>query len=117
MTSYSDLYSDTANPQIKAMRDTLARYAPNVPPSISATAGWTAAQLFQLAMQKATAPTPKALLAALNTIKGNDLGGLTSPLTFSPGANAPRKVCFWVGQVHNQAVRAAPGLPTGRSCA
>jgi branched-chain amino acid transport system substrate-binding protein len=117
VASYSDLYTDTANPQISAFRATLARYAPNAPPSISGAAGWTAAQLFQLGLQHASAATPQALLQSLYTIKNNDLGGITAPLTFTANQNATRTVCYWIGQVHNQAIINPPGLPPGRSCA
>jgi branched-chain amino acid transport system substrate-binding protein len=112
----TDLYTNAANPQIAAMRATLAKFAPGVPPSISATVGWTAAQLFQVALQKATSPTPAALLQALGTIKGNDLGGLTAPLSFTSGQPAAKVQCFWLGQVHDGGLRTPPGQPSGRIC-
>ena len=31
-------------------------------------------------------------------IKGNDLGGITYPLTFTAGKPPPRVSCLWIGQ-------------------
>jgi ABC-type branched-subunit amino acid transport system substrate-binding protein len=116
VASYSALYTDLGNPQIKAMTDALAKYAPGVPPSISATAGWASAQVFQYALERATAATPDGILAALGTMKKNDLNGLTAPLTFVAGQNPPRTSCYWIGQVQNKSLGRPDGVPAGRIC-
>jgi branched-chain amino acid transport system substrate-binding protein len=115
VASYSDLYNDTANPQIKALVSTLAQYAPGIPPSIDATAGWASAQLFEYALEHASAATPAGIIAALDKVKNNDLDGLTVPLTFTAGANPPRTTCYWVGQVSKGTVIAPAGF-AGRTC-
>jgi hypothetical protein len=116
VASYTALYTDLINPQIKGMTDALAKFAPGVPPSISATAGWASAQLFQYALERATTASPAGLLAALGTMKKNDLNGLTAPLTFVNGQNPPRTSCYWIGQVQNRALGRPDGVPAGRIC-
>jgi branched-chain amino acid transport system substrate-binding protein len=117
VASYVDLYNDTSNAQVVAMRSALARYAPGLPPSIGTTVGWTAAQLFEWAVEHAASPTSAGLLKALGSLRHNDLGGLTQPLTFTAGHNAPRVTCFWLGQIHNGDLRTPPGKRSGRICA
>jgi hypothetical protein len=116
LASYVDLYNDTSNTQIRAMRSALVRYAPGLPPSIGTTVGWAAAQLFGWAVDHARSPTPSGLLHALDSIRLDDLGGLTGPLTFHTGQDASRTTCFWLGQIHRGGVRAPPGLQQGRIC-
>ncbi|HWB65635.1 MAG TPA: ABC transporter substrate-binding protein [Mycobacteriales bacterium] len=117
VASYVDLYNDTANPQIRSMRAALAKYAPGLAPSIGTTVGWAAAQLFQWALEHAATPTSAGLLKALVSVRHNDLGGITQPLTFTAGHDAPRVTCFWLGQIHNGDLRTPPGKPAGRICA
>jgi branched-chain amino acid transport system substrate-binding protein len=116
VASYSALYSDLTNPQVGAMKAALAKYAPGVPASISATGGWAAALLFQYAVEHADAADSAGFLRALGTMKKNDLGGLTAPLTFEYGKNAARTACYWIGQVKSQALTQPTGVPAGRIC-
>jgi hypothetical protein len=75
----------------------LRKYAPSTAPSISALGGWTAGKLFGVGLSGATEPTRQGLLASMYKIKGNDLGGLTYPLTFTAGQPPPRVACNWIG--------------------
>ncbi|MDQ1502347.1 MAG: branched-chain amino acid transport system substrate-binding protein, partial [Actinomycetota bacterium] len=91
----------TSNPAVAEFRSTLQRYAPSAYVGASAGVGWVAAKLFELAAKGLTAssPTSENLLDGLWSIKGNDLGGLTLPLTFTKGQNAPFVVCYWAVQL------------------
>ena len=58
--------------------------------------GWGAAKLFELAAGRSPDPTTSAgLLEGLWTVNGEDLGGLTQPLTFTRDRPAPRTVCWF----------------------
>jgi branched-chain amino acid transport system substrate-binding protein len=88
------------NAAVTEFQATLKRFAPSVQPSVPAITGWVAAKLFELAIQNvAEPPTNSGVLNGLWAIKGNDLGGLTGPLTFAKGQNAPRTLCYWVMEV------------------
>jgi branched-chain amino acid transport system substrate-binding protein len=115
VASYTSLYTEDTNAQIAAMKAALAKFAPGVPPSISATAGWASAQLFQYALERADSPDPAGLLKALGTVKNNDLNGLTAPLSFQLGKAPPRTACYWIGQVKANALAEPSGI-AGRTC-
>ena len=59
--------------------------------------GWTAGKAFELAAQKVsdTKPTSAEILEGLRSFRNETLGGLTHPLTFTEGQNAPRMACWW----------------------
>jgi branched-chain amino acid transport system substrate-binding protein len=88
------------DPAIAEYQAVLARYGPGVGLNGASVSGWTSAKLFELAAASlGDTPTSAALLDALGTIKGNDLGGLTGPLTFTKGQNPPRLACWFLVQV------------------
>ncbi|MGH2556463.1 MAG: hypothetical protein ACRDHO_12195 [Actinomycetota bacterium] len=70
---------------------------------------------FERATSRIVGPiTTEGILAGLWTIKNDDLGGLTHPLTFNEGRPPEPKVCWW-----NIAVRGGRWLtPAGykRNC-
>lgn len=58
--------------------------------------GWTAGKLLERAAAGISEPpTTESLLAGLWTIKGDTLGGLTSPLTFVKDKPPPRLACWF----------------------
>jgi hypothetical protein len=116
VSSATELYTTTSNPEVAKFLDALKKYAPGVQPSISALAGWTAAKLFEVGLSNAAEPTRQGLLASLYKIKGNDLGGLTYPLTFTAGKPPPRVSCVWIGENKGGKLVAADGAPKGRFC-
>jgi ABC-type branched-subunit amino acid transport system substrate-binding protein len=70
-------------------------------PGAAESAGWVAAKLFELAATKAAAASgslsSKTLIAAMHTVKGETLGGLTVPLDFT-GAKPHNGACAFVMQ-------------------
>jgi branched-chain amino acid transport system substrate-binding protein len=59
--------------------------------------GWVSTQLFQLAAKNiGDPPTSQAILNGLWSIKNDDLGGITQPLTFTKGQPAAQMVCYWL---------------------
>jgi branched-chain amino acid transport system substrate-binding protein len=83
-------------PGFRAYRDALARYAPGTEPDGSSITGWAAGKLLEAAVSGVAAKarsgslTTALLLEGLGTIKNEDLGGLTAPLTFTPGQKASK---------------------------
>jgi branched-chain amino acid transport system substrate-binding protein len=93
----------TSNPAVVEFQNTLARYAPGVPPSVPAITGWIAAKLFELAVDSGRGdPSSQEVLNGLWSLRGDTLGGLTGPLSFTKGQNAPRTLCYWVMRVNHQ---------------
>jgi branched-chain amino acid transport system substrate-binding protein len=66
-----------------------------VPVDYQPTLGWVSAKIFEKAAANLPEPpTTEAVLEGLWSIKNDDLGGLTHPLTFTKGEHAPRVACW-----------------------
>jgi branched-chain amino acid transport system substrate-binding protein len=91
---------NTASPGVAEFRRVLSRYAPGHSPSAAGIAGWAAAQLLQMAASNLSdPPTSQNILDGLWAMKGNDLGGITGPLTYNRGQNNPVPFCYWIIQI------------------
>jgi branched-chain amino acid transport system substrate-binding protein len=80
-------FFDTANPAIKAYRDAMAKYAPDISAVVDSDTfpllAWVAGQAILTAANKVDGPiTSASLTKALYTFKDETLGGLSVPLTF-----------------------------------
>jgi branched-chain amino acid transport system substrate-binding protein len=94
--------SDTGNPQIKAMNQALDTFMPGLLSSAQFSPGssmvWAAGQLFEAAVRAGHLgdnPTPAQVLDGLYALKGETLGGLTAPLTFTKGKPTSLKCWFY----------------------
>jgi len=95
-------WTSTNIPAIAAFRKVIAQYGVGTGLDGSAVQGWTAGQLFLAGTMHLPAnPTGQDILDGLDTVKGNDLGGLTGPLTFTKGQNAPEVVCWFQMQLRD----------------
>jgi branched-chain amino acid transport system substrate-binding protein len=97
--------TDTANPEIAAMDQALNTYKPGLTSSAEYNPGasmmWAAGLLFQAAAKAGNLgdnPTPADVLNGLYALKGETLGGLTAPLTFTKG-KATSLPCWFYFQV------------------
>ena len=97
--------TDTSNPAIAAMVQALNTYKPGLTSSAEynpgATMMWAAGLLFQAAAKAGNLgnnPTPADVLTGLYALKGETLGGLTAPLTFTKG-KATSLPCWFYFQV------------------
>ena len=91
---------DTTNPVMAAMHSALSKYAPGLAPDVMTASGWTSAKVFELAAkQLPETPSSDAILRGLWSIKDDDLGGITSPLTYVEGQSSKRLGCFWTPTV------------------
>jgi ABC-type branched-subunit amino acid transport system substrate-binding protein len=86
----------TSHPQIAQFQDALKKFAPGLAPGPATASGWTTAKLFELAAQNLPEqPTSEAILEGLWSIKNNNLGGLTYPLTYNRDQKTPPTKCFF----------------------
>jgi len=103
-------FTDMSSPGIKQMYDAFARYAPGSSPSGSSASGWLQATFLTAAAAHLPAnPTPDDFYTGLNQIKGNNLLGMTYPLSFTTGQPSQQKVCWSAIVVHDQKYQQAPG--------
>jgi hypothetical protein len=70
---------------------------------VGTATGWTAGKLLERAGQHLSEPpTTASILQGLWSIKGDDLGGLTYPITFNTNQPAPPQTCWFNLAVHNK---------------
>ena len=91
---------DTSSPAIREQQAALKRYGGGQVPGPGLTDGWAVGQLFEAAARNVgDTPTPVQILDGLWSIRNDDLGGLTAPLTFTKGQPAKPVLCFWAAVV------------------
>ena len=82
-------------PGRRQFHNAMARYAPSLTPSAGHANGWSAAKLMERALRTVSGPvTSEAIRAALWSLRGDDLDGVTAPLTYAPNQNAVRAICW-----------------------
>jgi branched-chain amino acid transport system substrate-binding protein len=90
----------TNNPAVAQFRSVIKQYAPGVALGPTALAGWASAKVFELATQQIPdPPTSRGILDGLWSIKNNDLGGLTIPLTYVRNQPTTPPGCWWLVQI------------------
>lgn len=89
----------TSIPGVAEFQQAMSTLAPGVEQNGSSIQGWTSAKMFEAAARNTGNPTTSAgILEGLYKLSGDDLGGLTYPLTFTEGAanNAGASPpCWW----------------------
>jgi branched-chain amino acid transport system substrate-binding protein len=109
---------DDSTPASKAMQAAIAKYSPSVESSATygatATIGWAAGVVFDAAAAKArlTPGSPStAVISGLDSISNDTFGGITPPLTYTPGK--PIQVpCSYVIGIKNGKWSEPVGLKT-----
>jgi branched-chain amino acid transport system substrate-binding protein len=95
-------FTGANSPAIAEYEKARAQYAPDVTPDPGYAIAWTGAKLFELLATRAAKAsgdiTPAALRAALLTVKGETLGGLTPPLTYTSSGSTGIKDCYFAMQ-------------------
>jgi branched-chain amino acid transport system substrate-binding protein len=96
--------SHVSNPSIAQFQSVLQQYAPGLTITTGTMNGWVSAQLLEAASAAISEPpTSASILQGLWTIKDNDLGGITQPLTFTANQVAPKILCYWTVKIHGGA--------------
>jgi branched-chain amino acid transport system substrate-binding protein len=91
----------TDNPGVRAFHDALRRYAPDIDPDGAAILAWSAGKLLEAAINGLTPTeqsgtlTPELVTKGLDAIHDDNLNGLTTHLSFSPGKPAPSSGCVF----------------------
>jgi branched-chain amino acid transport system substrate-binding protein len=101
----------TGSPGVDEYHQAVAQLAPKLAPGVAASQAWTAGKMVEAAVGKITGPvTTVAVFDALWSIKGETLGGLTSPLTFVKGQPAPEGNCIFPMRIEGGKWVAPSGL-------
>ena len=89
------------HPAVAEWLAALKQYVPGTTPVATGGIGWVAAKVFELAAKHfPDTPTNEAVLDGLWSINGNDIGGLTRPLTYNKDQPAPQTpTCWFVNQL------------------
>ncbi len=89
-------------PAMDTMLKGFSAYAPGLGVGGFEAFGWTAGLMLGIAGEKLPDnPTSADILAGLWTVKNNDLGGLTSPITYTKGKGPQVKPCMFLWGVSN----------------
>jgi branched-chain amino acid transport system substrate-binding protein len=114
-------FFDESTPATKAFHAALKKYAPSVgtaalPLNSETAVAWASGELFETAVQRGgTGPITSATVKqGLYSLKGDTLGGLTAPLTFTKGKPTNYN-CNWLYEIKNGAFSAPNG--TNATCA
>lgn len=87
-------------PALDLMHQALGTYAPGLGDSGASGYAWVAGLMVGIAGKNLPEnPTPADFLAGLWTVKNNDLGGLTSPITYPKGQPAKVGSCMFLWSV------------------
>jgi branched-chain amino acid transport system substrate-binding protein len=93
---------DSFTPAQAAYQQAVKAYDPSLAGSATASAEWAAGMLAVAADKDLTAtPTSAEILQGLWSIKGNNLGGLSPPLTFNQNAPATPSDCYFLMSLQN----------------
>ena len=114
-------FFEESTPATKAFHAALRQYSPSVgtaamPLNSQDAAVWASGKLFEAAVEASgTGPiTSESVKKGLYALKGNTLGGLTAPLTFTAGKPTNYN-CSWLYTIKNGAFSAPNG--TQATCA
>jgi branched-chain amino acid transport system substrate-binding protein len=95
-------YFQDSTPATKAFHAALAKYEPTLgtasnPLNSEAAMAWASGKLFEAAVNAVGtgAITPASIKTALYTLKNETLGGLTVPLSFTPGKTPTLHNCYF----------------------
>ena len=84
-------------PQVALYQKVMGQYGAGVQLDGSSIQGWVTAQMFLAGVSNLPAGniTSAQVLAGMDSIKNDDLGGITNPLTFTAGQDAPVGICWF----------------------
>ena len=93
-------YFQKDTPATDEYQQVMQSYGSKIAKGTSSAFGWVAAKLFQRAATGLPdPPTSESILRGLWTLRGDNLGGLTLPLTFTQDQNPPQRTCWFNIQI------------------
>ena len=100
----------SGTPVLDEFQSAMRHYGAGIPRGAGPAAGWVSAKLLERAAATVSEPpTSESLLQALWNLRGDDLGGITQPLSFVKDQPAKPLTCYWVIEVRNGSWGASPG--------
>jgi ABC-type branched-subunit amino acid transport system substrate-binding protein len=97
-------------PGLAEIHQAFAEVVPGVEVNGAHVNGWVSAKTFdEAARNLPDKPTSEDVLNGLWSFQGNDLGGLTYPLTFPKMGNSPKKACWGVVVIQAKKFHAPKG--------
>ncbi|MBW3664691.1 MAG: ABC transporter substrate-binding protein [Actinobacteria bacterium] len=84
-----------SHPAVAEFNEAFARFAPGEDPTVGHVTGWVSGKLLEAAAHDLAEPTTAAVLEGLWRIRGDDLDGMTHPLTFTRDGTAEPSTCWW----------------------
>lgn len=103
-------YFQTGTPATDEFQAAIRQYGQGIIPGVSLAGGWVSAKLFERAAAALPEPpTSDSVLRGLWAIQNDNLGGLTSPLTFRENQPALRVACWYDMAIQNKAW-SSPGM-------
>jgi hypothetical protein len=97
-------------PGLAEIHKAFAEVVPGVEVNGAHVNGWVSAKTFDVAARNLPdKPTNEDVLNGLWSINGDNLGGLTYPLTFPKMGNSPKKACWGVAVIQNKKFVAPKG--------
>jgi len=108
-------YVSTGTSGAVAYHAAMARYAPGVKPDESSMAAYASGKLLEAALATVSAQalagpiTTAMILQGLGQVKNQTLGGLSVPLTFTPGQPSPMTKCYFVIKIDTAGVTSPDG--------
>ena len=101
----------SGHPAVDEYRQAVAKFAPKLEGGVPASQAWTAGKLLETVVGRITGPvTSPGILDGLWSLKGETLGGLTSPLTFAKDKPAPQANCYFVMKIEGGKWTAPAGM-------
>jgi branched-chain amino acid transport system substrate-binding protein len=94
-------WTETSTPGLREYQQKLAQLIPGQKPDGASIIGWSSGKLLEAAVAKVAAQarsgtlTTELIVSGLHKLRGETLGGLTSPITFRPGKPAPSSGCVF----------------------
>ena len=104
-------FKATSVPGIQKLEQALAQYAPGQKNSGGIAYGWLLGTFFGHAAKSLPANNPTATDVGngVYALKGDDLEGMTYPLSFTRGQPSPNKLCYGVTVVQSKGFQQGPG--------
>lgn len=97
-------------PASAEFQQVMRRYLPGRGLTEYHTFGWVAAKLVERAARHLSEPpSSEDLLKELWTLRNDDLGGLTQPLTFTPDTGAVRRACWFTSIIEDRKFKVFDG--------
>ncbi len=111
LPNYTFPFTANSSPATEAFQTAMQDYSPTTPIGPAASIEWASGQLLKAgSADLGPTPTYPQLIAGLDTLKNDTIGGLTVPLTFAAGKDAVVPNCVFLSKIQSGTWIAPNGL-------